>query len=429
MKNINSILKEILKKIEPTNDDIRKIKYSLEGFLKKTKKKIRAMKIFAEVFVGGSFAKGTIIKKDHYDIDIFIRFDKRYKNDELSKLTERILKPMNFTKIHGSRDYFKTEVSKGIFFEIIPVKKVRNPKEAENITDLSFFHVNYIKKKIKSKKTLDEIRLTKAFCYANNCYGAESYVSGFSGYGLELLIYHYKSFMNFIKSMAKDTKKEVNNKVIIDIERYYKNKAQVLLDINSAKLQSPIILIDPTYKQRNVLAALSEETLRKFKESCKKFLKNPDIKAFEVKKIDFEAIKENAKNKRYEFILLEAKTDRQEGDIAGSKLLKFYKHLAEEIGKYFEVKGRGFEYLKGKSARFFFVVGRNKEILVQGPSLKQEEHVKKFRNKYKKIFIKNDRLYTKYKINLTLRQFIENWRQKNKKIISDMAIRELGVSG
>jgi len=53
------------------------------------------------------------------------------------------------------------------------------------------------------KKILDEIRIAKAFCYANNCYGAESYISGFSGYALELLVYHYKSFLKFIKSMVK----------------------------------------------------------------------------------------------------------------------------------------------------------------------------------------------------------------------------------
>ena len=108
--------------------------------------------------------------------------------------------------------------------------------------------------------------------------------------------------------------------------------------------------------------------------------------------------------------------------------MKFYNHITEEIKKYFEIKGRGFEYVKGKSARFFFVSGKNKEILVAGPFLKQERHVKEFRSKYSKIFIKNDRLYTKYKINLTSKQFIEDWKQKNKKIIADMAIIELRVS-
>ena len=58
--------------------------------------------------------------------------------------------------------------------------------------------------------------------------------------------------------------------------------------MNSSKLTSPIILVDPTYKQRNALAALSEETFEKFKQASKKFLKNPSIKYFEIVKWDLE---------------------------------------------------------------------------------------------------------------------------------------------
>ena len=47
------------------------------------------------------------------------------------------------------------------------------------------------------------------------------------------------------------------------------------MDLNSSKLNSPIIPIDPTYKQRNVLAALSKETFEMFQKSCKEFLENP----------------------------------------------------------------------------------------------------------------------------------------------------------
>ena len=37
------------------------------------------------------------------------------------------------------------------------------------------------------------------------------------------------------------------------------------MNLNASKLNSPIILIDPTYKQRNTLAALSNETFENFK--------------------------------------------------------------------------------------------------------------------------------------------------------------------
>ena len=422
-KNINSILKEVLEKVEPSKEELKDIENLLEDFIKKLRKNIKTQKINAEIFIGGSFAKSTVIRKDCYDIDIFIRFDKKFKN--ISDLAKKILRNVkNVSLIHGSRDYFRIKASKDLFFEVIPVRKIKNPRKAENITDLSYSHVRYIKRKIKSEKILDDIRLAKAFCYGNNCYGAESYVNGFSGYALELLIYHYNGFLKFLRAMTKIKEKEV-----IDIEKYYKSKQQVLIDINAAKIQSPIVLIDPTYKQRTTLAALSDETFRKFQKTCRNFLKNPVIKAFEIEKIDLEKVRKNAKRKEYEFVLVEAKTKKQEGDIAGSKLLKFYRHLGNEIEKYFKIKSRGFEYNGKKSAKYFFTVKRKPELLIRGPLESQKEHVKKFKKKYKKVFTKRGKIYSRKKLNFTLKKFLNDWKKKHKQKIKDMAISGLRVFG
>ncbi len=421
-KKINFILKEVLKKVEPPKEDLKVIKDSLKDFLERFEKRLKTLKINAEVFVGGSFAKNTIIKKDKYDVDVFVRFNKAYDNREISNLLAKALKVFkNVSKIHGSRDYFRIRISPDFFIELIPVKKIKNPKEAENITDLSYSHVKYIKRKIKSKKILDEIRIAKAFCYANNCYGAESYIQGFSGYGLELLVYYYGSFIKFLNAVTKMN----SEKVVIDIEKHYRNRQIALMDMNSAKLDSPIVLVDSTYKSRNALAALSYETFEKFQKACKKFLRNPSIKAFEIKKTDLEKIKADAKKKKYEFILIETKTDKQAGDIAGSKLLKFYNHLTKEINKFFYIKKKGFSYGNKKSAKYFFVVKKRPEIIYKGPFLKDKKHVEKFRKKHKKTFSDKKRIYSKKKVNFSLNDFLNSWKKKNKKKIRDMNILEL----
>lgn len=424
-KKINFVLKEVLKKIEPAKEDITLIENSLKDFLERFQKKLKSLRIDAEVFVGGSFAKNTVIRKDKYDVDIFVRFDKKYDDKKISNLLSKALKPFkNISKVHGSRDYFRLKVGPAFFIELIPVKKIKTLKEAENITDLSYSHVKYINKKIKSLKILDEIRIAKAFCYANNCYGAESYIQGFSGYALELLIYYYKSFVRFANAVGKMT----DEKIVIDIEKHFRNKQIVLMDINSAKLDSPIILVDPTYKHRNVLAALSDDTFERFKLACKKFLKNPSIKSFELEKIDLEKIKANAKKKKYEFILLEAKTNKQAGDIAGSKLLKFYRHLSSEIGNFFYIKKKGFNYNGKKAARYFFVVKDKGEIIRAGPYLKDKKHVAKFKKKHKKTFQDKGRIHVKKRINFTLRDFIGTWKTKNRKKIREMSIGGLRIN-
>jgi tRNA nucleotidyltransferase (CCA-adding enzyme) len=426
MKKINSILKEVLERIEPKKEELDLIDDSLKNFLRKIGEKIKKYKVDVEIFIGGSFAKNTVIKKDNYDIDIFLRFNKKYSDKEISELTRKFIGGIeNVLVVHGSRDYFRIKFSEFLFIELIPVIKVKSPKESENITDLSYSHVKYINKKAKSKKILQEIKLTKAFCYANHCYGAESYIQGFSGYALELLVYHYGSFLKFIKAMIKIKGEAIKDKEIIDIEKHFKNKKNVLLDLNGSKLQSPIILIDPTYKQRNALAALSYETFEKFQDRCKEFLKNPDIKYFELEKTDLEKIKKDAENKKLEFILIETKTDKQAGDVAGSKLLKFYKYLEKEISRFFEVKNKGFNYNGKKSARCFFVVKKKKEILFKGPGMKDVKNMKAFEKVHKDYFTKKGRVYAREKVEFSINEFLAKWKLKNKKIIKEMYVTGL----
>lgn len=423
MDKINLILNEVLKKIEPSKEEINILENALKKFKEACEKKIKKEKLKVDFFVGGSFAKKTLIRKGIYDLDIFFRFDSSYENKEISNIAKKILEDFeNVNLVHGSRDYFQIKVNDILYLEIIPVKKFNKIEDSENITDLSYSHVKYVRKKITSQKVLDDIKLAKAFCHAHNCYGAESYIKGFSGYGLELLVYHYGSFLKFIKTIIK-----IKDKLVIDIEKQHKNKQVILMDLNSAKLESPIILIDPTYKQRNVLAALSQETLNNFKIACEKFLKNPSLEDFELKKIDFNKEREIAKSKKQEFVLIETKTSRQEGDIAGSKLLKFYKFLSTEIEKYFDMKKKGFEYGNEKFAKNFFSVKAKKEILFEGPFLKDEKNLKKFKKEHKKTFEKKGKIYAKEKIDFDFIEFLKKWEIKNKQVMKDMSIDSLNL--
>ena len=423
-KKINLILQQALERVIPPKEDLEEINNSSKEILEKLNKRIKKSGIKAELFVGGSFAKKTLIKKDNYDIDIFIRFNKNYEEQDISKLVGKLLNGIkNLSLARGSRDYFKIKINPNLFIELVPVIKVKKPEESNNITDLSYTHVNYIKKKVKSEKLLNEIKITKAFCYANDCYGAESYISGFSGYAIELLVYHYGSFLKFIKAMMKIKKRE-----IIDIEKHQKNKQTVLMDLNSSKLDSPVILVDPTYGQRNVLAALSEETFKKFQKECSKFIKNPSIKSFELEKINLDKVKLEAKKKKYGFVLLEVKTSKKEEDVAGSKLIKFHRHLIYEIGKLFEIKNKGFEYNKNSSAKCFFVVKNKKEILLAGPKIKDKKNVQAFKKKHKKTFVKNKRIYSKKKLDFNIEGFLKSWKKKNLKKVKEMSIVSLKIN-
>ena len=419
-------LKEVLGKVLEDIDsskDISQINKKLKEFLKNTKESIQHKELDVGVFIGGSFAKGTLIKKNNYDVDVFLRFNKKYSEKEIQELSKKILNFTDVETVHGSRNYFKVKLEKNVEVEIVPVLRVTKPSQARNVTDLSYSHVLYIKKKIKRQSIIDGIKLAKAFCYAQKCYGAESYIKGFSGYSLELLVYYYGSFMNFLKKVS-----EIKDQEIIDLKKHYKNKQNVLIDLNSSKLNSPIILIDPTFKSRNALAGLSKETLQKFQKSARSFLRFPSLNSFKLKEVDIKKIKNYAEKSNFQFLDFEIKTDRQEGDIAGSKLLKFFNLVESEISRFFNIKKKEFIYENEKTAKGIFVISLKKEMIFPGPFLEDKKNVSRFKKVHKNTFEKNKRIYARGKPLASLKEFLENWKNKNKKIVLDMGIKEIKVN-
>ncbi len=390
-KDIETLFSNVLKSIMPTEKDIHLINVRTEKLVIDLKNSLKNRNIKAEVFVGGSLAKNTIIKKNKYDIDIFIRLKNEVDTNALEKIIRKIDK--NVKKVHGSRDYFILKI-KNTVFEIVPVKAVKKPTEAKNSTDLSYFHITYIRNKIKkSPKLAEDIRLAKAFSYSAGCYGAESYVNGFSGYALELLIISNGSFLKFVREISK-----AKDRIIIDIEKKYKNTDELMTLMNEAKIQSPIILIDPTFKERNATASLSKEKFDKFKEHCSAFLKKPSHAFFEKSELDINELKKTAKKLKAELIKIILRTNRQEGDIAGTKLRKASEFLAREVSMYSNIVRKEFVYDLKKAAIYYMIAKEKDKILKIGPPIKMNEHVEKFKAVHKKTIIKNGRIYAVEKV-------------------------------
>ena len=404
---MNELFDKVLGKIKLSEKETKKMNRGIEKFVQELDWKIRRKKIRAEVFVGGSSGKGTVVKRENQDIDIFVRF---LNEGDINKLEELI--PGEKNKIHGSRDYFKVSFS-GLGFEVVPVLKISKPEQAKNVTDLSYFHVSYIKRKINEKRRLeDEVRLAKSFCFSQRAYGAEGYIRGFSGYALELLIIYYGGFYKMIKGLGRiDVKKK---KLIVDMEGHYKSK-KIEAEMNESKLISPIIFIDPTYKKRNVLAGLSYGTFYRFQESCKRFLKKPSEKFFFRQKM----------NKKDFNLILIAKTNRQKGDVAGSKLWKFYNVLLKKVEKYFLLQKKEFDYDNKKSGLIYLKIKPRKYILKEGPPLTKVKNAIEFKKKHKNVFIKRGVVFSKDKPK-SLRKFLLDFKKHNKKRMIDMGIVSFG---
>jgi len=373
------LLKKVSDKIRP---DTRIIK-EIDEFIKKINNEIKLRKIKAAAVAGGSIAKGTFLKDD-YDVDIFVRFDYSYLKKNISKLLGMILKKFRPELVHGSRDYY--QIKNKLIYEIVPVLDIAKAEKAVNVTDMSPLHVAWVK---KFPKYLDEIRLAKQFCKAINVYGAESYIKGFSGHVLDILVIYYKGFINLLKASQKWERYTV-------IDFYSSHKGNALRNLNRSKI-SQLIVIDPIQPERNAAAALSEEKINIFKEAAKKFLKSPNKKFFIKKEFTIDEIKK--KYRKYNVVFLEAFPKEEKKDVIGSKLLKAFIHIKKHIilNEFSLIHS---EWKWDKEAIFYFVL--KKEFLPlyterTGPPLHEKKHVQQFKRKHKKNFIKKDRIYAKIK--------------------------------
>ena len=275
--------------------------------------------------------------------------------------------------MHGSRDYFHIK-GKSTTIEVVPVLDIKKPQQAINVTDVSPLHTNYIKKHT-NKKLQNEIRIFKKFCKANKLYGAESYIKGFSGYVLEILITHYKSFDKLIKDVRK-----WEDKTVLDPGNFYKSKNKILNELNPSKKESPLILIDPVQPDRNAAAALGKKVFNKLISLAK---------LYDGSEIFFKELEVNLKDLK-NYIILKATPLTGKKDIVGSKLIKTLEKIKKQLElNDFEVSDYGWKW--EKNAYFWFKIDKlSKTKKHLGPSLTQKQHLRPFKNRWKDYKIKQE---------------------------------------
>ncbi len=383
---MNKVIEEITKRVVPSLAQRAQREKAISLFLQSLNKVV----VNGEAILGGSGAKDTWLAAAA-DIDIFVLYDYgKYaaRSMELSEMLESALQSgfpnIKRERLHGSRDYFRMEYE-GLWFEVVPILKISSAREAKNITDISPLHARWINK--SGKRLKDEIRLAKQFCKSQQLYGAESYINGFSGYVLEILVIYYGSFEKLLRAAVKWKEKEV-----VDAAGYYKSK-NVLFELNKSKLVSPLIVIDPVDKTRNAAAALSLEKWKLFTQRAKEYLAKPSVRFFERARILVEKLQQEKRGKEIVYLELESLEGKE--DVVGVKLLRVFEFLREGLGE-FGVVESGWEW-EGRVVMYFVVSLKelDKKMVRGGPTVQMTEFAQKFRAKYKDkaIFVKEGRLY------------------------------------
>ena len=262
MKSISTILKAVT----PTNttqaskENISKIAFDLVE---------EEVKKFPEVIgieFGGSFAKGTWLSKDA-DIDIFVRFKKSTSEEKFEKISRKVgfdaLKKYSPYVRYSEHPYVEAKI-KDTKINIVPFYDITDGKW-KSAADRSPHHTKFMKKSL-TPEMKNDVRVLKQFLKSQEIYGAEIAKQGFSGYVSEVLILNYGSFQNTIKAISKINEGDVIGKT-------------------SKRFSTPIVIIDPIDKNRNLAAAISDNNVGKFILACRAFAKKPSSEFFKHKRL------------------------------------------------------------------------------------------------------------------------------------------------
>lgn len=263
----NSIEQEVLSRVLPTDAERAAAQEMGE-------KLIAAVYEVAGVpaMMTGSVARGTWVQGDK-DIDIFMLFSPEMPREELQEKGLAAAYAV-VEKFSGSAEEKYAEhpylnaVIEGFDVDLVPCYHVASTAEMKCAVDRTPFHTRYLLPKISPLR--EDVLLLKQFAKGGGVYGSDHMIGGFSGYLCELLIIAFGGFSEFMQAVSAFRYGEV-----IDIERYYPNKKTV-----RKKFSEPLIVIDPTDKDRNVAAALTPTRFAEFMELARYYCAEPSLLYF-----------------------------------------------------------------------------------------------------------------------------------------------------
>ncbi|MBY8987759.1 MAG: hypothetical protein KGD61_04845 [Candidatus Lokiarchaeota archaeon] len=427
MTSINSIFKEVLDNITPTqqelaliNDIIIKIKALLDE--KAQQLGIKYTRIEPH---GSTGIKQTQLKND-FDIDLFVglnyelykpnydglsknKLKKESKKDFRSLCNNWIIKSLTLKEFHHPRllyaehpyvtvDYlvsnYTIKIDIVLFFDL-ELDYIMNYGPVTAV-DRSPWHGRFVKDNL-SQKQKNDVRVLKQFFKANHCYGDKSAVGkvGFIGYSAELLIHHFGNlhdlFSNFAK--LKDNPIDFSNRSIDELKKiqHFQNDY--------------IIITDPVDKNRNVASAISEKAYKYIKQRINEFLGNPSKDYFLIENIPEIDITKIDRHLGEKIFIVEVKNENNEihytinrdklysiGDSIKANGEKEFSH-AERFGQIeFEVY---FEHdLEEYNLSIFCEKPEiEKKYLRRGPPIKDKVHSEKFMKKNPNYFEKDGFLW------------------------------------
>jgi tRNA nucleotidyltransferase (CCA-adding enzyme) len=343
--------------------------------------------IDAEAVLVGSVAKDTWLS-GKADVDIFIKFPLETSEDYLKEkglyLGSECIKNMGGTAEYRYASHpYVTGLIAEMEIDFVPCYDIKDTKKIKSAVDRTIPHTEYVKKHLTPEETL-EVLLLKCFMKNIGTYGSEFKVGGFAGYLCELLVIHYKTFLNVLENAAKEWKPGYQ----IDLE-----------DHGTVNLfTEPLVVVDPVDPNRNVGAALSLQKLSEFVVASRNFLENPTPLYFQKKEIpaNLDDIKDEFKKRGTKSLILLFKAPDIPADALYPQIKKTLNSIVSVVERNgFKTFGSGYWTDEEDKILILLELETWKLPPVKkhyGPPVWSGVHAEKFQEKYKeKAWIQGDR--------------------------------------
>lgn len=254
----------------PTEADRDAVAKAVEIVRERVMNEAKRLGVQVRVEVEGSVAKDTWIGRDR-DVDVFIIFPRGTTKETIKGAGIELAKAGSggTWKLAYAEHPYVEGCIEGCTVDIVPSVEAEEGDELTTTVDRTPMHTKYIKSVLDSKKK-DEVRLLKQFMKGIEVYGAELRIGGFSGYLCELLIVKYESVENAISAAAS-----WGDRAVVDTRGHYENGLAL------EAFDSPLIVIDPVDRRRNVAAAVTAKSYSTFVSASRRFMKDPSIDFFE----------------------------------------------------------------------------------------------------------------------------------------------------
>ena len=400
----NNILKKAKEIAIPNDKQRKKVDKIANQVFSLVSNEAEKQKSVVSVHFGGSYAKETWTR-GKIDIDIFVKFKKTTTEKNFEKIGRKIgfdsLKKFKPYVRYSEHPFVEANID-DVGVNVVPCYDVKKG-EWKSAADRSTFHTEFMSEKLTGLMK-DDIRVLKCFLEKNSMYGAEIAKQGFSGYVCEVLVYYLGSFEKVLKKIAKLQ----NNEMIGESPR---------------KFESPMVLIDPIDRNRNLGAAISIENVTNFILIARNFLKKNSVSYFKQKS-KLSVPKEFAKN----MLVINFKYKKRSDDIIYGQIKRAANSIESQMNK------EGFNVLRNDSlaydennASLIFLLESiiiSKNEIRTGPEVFSSEFSSKFIN----INSKKSKLMWTDKYGKL--QSLQTRRYENaKSFLNDLIKNHIGESG